>query len=81
MTPSLCAEWTKLRTLPGTGWLAAGAIALTIATSAIIAAATHLSAGGGAQDPTKMALLGIELDKPSSQCSPCLPCPRNTAPA
>jgi ABC-2 type transport system permease protein len=61
MTAALRAEWTKLRTLPGTGWLVAGAIALTVAASATVAAATHISSGGGGQDPTKTALLGVDL--------------------
>jgi ABC-2 type transport system permease protein len=61
MTDALRAEWTKLRTLPGTGWLLAGAIALTVAVSAGVAAATHVSSGGQGQDLTKLALLGVEL--------------------
>jgi ABC-2 type transport system permease protein len=61
MTDALRAEWTKLRTLPGTAWLLAGAIALTVAVSAGAAAATRVSSGGQGQDPTKMALLGVEL--------------------
>ncbi|MGH2892687.1 MAG: ABC transporter permease [Solirubrobacteraceae bacterium] len=59
------AEWTKLRTLPSTAWLLTGAAALTIAVSAIVAATTHVtstrSAGSGGQDPTKLALTGIDL--------------------
>ncbi|MGH3426785.1 MAG: hypothetical protein ACRDQZ_04350 [Mycobacteriales bacterium] len=54
-------EWTKLRTLPSTGWLLAGAAALTIAVSTTVAGTTHQSAGDGAQDPTKLALTGIDL--------------------
>jgi len=61
MTDALRAEWTKLRTLPSTAWLLAGAIALTVAVSAGVAAATHISSGGHGQDPTKVALLGVEL--------------------
>jgi ABC-2 type transport system permease protein len=59
------AEWTKLRTLPSTAWLLAGATTLTIAVSAIAAAATHVTSTGnpnsGGQDPTKLALTGIDL--------------------
>ena len=59
------AEWTKLRTLPGTAWLLAGAAALTIAVSAIVTAATHVTPtgtpGSGTHDPTKLALTGIDL--------------------
>ena len=61
MSDALRAEWTKLRTLAGTGWLLAAAVALTIAVSAGVAAATHVSSGGEGQDPTKIALLGIDL--------------------
>jgi ABC-2 type transport system permease protein len=62
MIEALYAEWTKLRTLTGTAWLLIGAIALTIGVSAAVAAATHQSPdGGGVQDPTKLALTGIEL--------------------
>jgi ABC-2 type transport system permease protein len=55
------AEWTKLRTLPSTAWLLSGAAALTITVSSIVAATTHQSAGDGGQDPTKLALTGINL--------------------
>lgn len=59
MTEALRAEWTKLRTLTGTLWLLAGAVALTVAVSAAVVAATHQSSRGG--DPTKLALIGINL--------------------
>jgi ABC-2 type transport system permease protein len=62
MTDALHAEWIKLRTLAGTTWLLAGAVALTVAVSVAVAAATHQSSGGsGGQDPTKLALVGIDL--------------------
>ncbi|MFZ0090153.1 MAG: ABC transporter permease [Solirubrobacteraceae bacterium] len=62
MTDALHAEWTKLRTLTTTAWLLAGAVALTVAVSMAVAAATHQSPGsGGGQDPTKLALVGIAL--------------------
>jgi ABC-2 type transport system permease protein len=61
MTDALHAEWTKLRTLTGTAWLLAGAVALTVAVSVAVAAATHQSPGGGEQDPTKLALVGVDL--------------------
>lgn len=60
MTDALRAEWTKLRTLPGTGWLLVGAVLVTVAVSVAVAAATHQSSAGG-QDPTKLALAGIDL--------------------
>ena len=62
MTDALHAEWTKLRTLTGTAWLLAGAAGLTVAVSVAVAAATHQSPGsGGGQDPTKLALVGVDL--------------------
>jgi ABC-2 type transport system permease protein len=62
MTEALYAEWTKLRTLAQTAWLLIGAVALTAGVSVAVAAATHQSPGsGGGQDPTKLALTGIDL--------------------
>lgn len=64
MTDELRAEWTKLRTLTETWWLMAGAVAVTVAASAAIAASTHVSPGGpggSGQDPTKLALVGLDL--------------------
>jgi ABC-2 type transport system permease protein len=63
VSDALRAEWTKLRTVAGTWWLMAGAVAVTVAASAGIVAATHVSpgGGGGGQDPTKLALIGVDL--------------------
>ena len=55
MREALHAEWTKLRTAPGTLWLLVAVVALT-------AAATCPSAGCG-QDPAKIILTGIELSQ------------------
>jgi ABC-2 type transport system permease protein len=60
MTQALRAEWTKVCTLTGTGWLLVGAITLTMAASVAVIAATHESTYSG-QDPTKLALTGIDL--------------------
>lgn len=51
---TLHAEWTKVRTVPGTGWLLAGVIALTVALGALVAGT--MPAGG---DPAKSALTGV----------------------
>ncbi|HEX4110865.1 MAG TPA: hypothetical protein VHX88_22240 [Solirubrobacteraceae bacterium] len=59
MTDALRAEWTKLRTLAGTARLLAGAVALTVAVSIATVASSHQSSPGG--DPTKLALIGIDL--------------------
>ena len=40
---TLRAEWTKLRTLPGTGWLLLGVIAATATISATVSAAVSRS--------------------------------------
>ncbi|MFC4855767.1 ABC transporter permease [Actinophytocola glycyrrhizae] len=51
---TLHAEWTKVRTMPGTVWLLAGVVALTVALGALAAGA--LPVGG---DPAKSALTGV----------------------
>jgi ABC-2 type transport system permease protein len=64
VSDALHAEWTKLRTIAGTWWLLAGTVALAIAAGAGIDAATHVSPGGPrgtGQDPTKLALVGLDL--------------------
>ncbi len=67
MNDALRAEWSKLRTIAGTWWLMMGAVALTVAASAGIAASTHVSplgpggASGAGQDPTKLCLIGLGL--------------------
>ena len=38
MTRALHAEWTKLRTMPGTGWLVLACVVLTIAGSWLVSA-------------------------------------------
>jgi ABC-2 type transport system permease protein len=55
------AEWTKLRTLPGTGWLLLAVIALTAAVSAIAANAVSCPSGGCQLDPAKVSLTGVDL--------------------
>jgi ABC-2 type transport system permease protein len=61
MTEALYAEWTKLRTAPGTIWLLLAVIALTAALSAAAAAAARCPSAGCGQDPAKISLTGIEL--------------------
>ena len=59
---ALRAEWTKLRTVPGTAWILAGTCVLTAAVGAATAAVTRCGAGAGcAIDPTKVSLTGIEV--------------------
>ena len=58
---ALHAEWTKLRTAPGTIGLLIAAVALTVAVSAAAAAATRCPAAGCAEDPAKVSLTGVYL--------------------
>jgi ABC-2 type transport system permease protein len=60
VTDALRAEWIKLRTLPGNGWLLVGAVVLTIAVTVTVGAAVHAPSDSG-QDPAKLALSGIDL--------------------
>ncbi len=58
----LRAEWTKLRTVGGTGWLLVSLAALTIAVSAATAAATKCPSGAACPvDTTRLSLTGIEV--------------------
>ena len=53
------AEWTKLRTVPGTVWLLAATIVLTVAVSTAAAAATRCLVGTGCPvDTAKLSLTG-----------------------
>jgi ABC-2 type transport system permease protein len=61
MRQALHAEWTKLRTAPGTIWLLLAVIALTAAVSAAAAATITCPSGGCAVDPAKLSLTGINL--------------------
>jgi len=56
---ALHAEWTKLRTVPGPGWLLLAAIILTAALGALAANAVTCPAGGCQVDPAKVSLTGI----------------------
>ncbi len=57
----LRAEWTKLRTAPGTIWLLLAVVGLTVALSAAAAAAARCPAVGCGQDPARISLTGIGL--------------------
>jgi ABC-2 type transport system permease protein len=60
---ALHAEWTKLRTIPGPGWLLLAAIALTTAVGALAAHAVTCPGGGCQVDPAKVSLTGIYLSQ------------------
>ncbi len=57
---ALHAEWTKLRTVPSTGWLLLTVIALTVGASALAAEVVKCPASCG-EDTTKLSLTGILL--------------------
>ena len=59
MTDVVHAEWTKLRTLPGTGWLLLAAAALTAVVGALAANSVTCPAGGCQLDPAKVT--GVDL--------------------
>jgi ABC-2 type transport system permease protein len=61
MKHALHAEWTKLRTAPGTLWLLATAAALTVALSVGAAAAVQCPATGCGLDPARVSLTGVLL--------------------
>jgi ABC-2 type transport system permease protein len=62
LADALWAEWTKLRTVPGTAWILAATCVLTIAVGAATAAATRCGPGTGCSvDPTKVSLTGIQV--------------------
>ncbi len=60
---ALHAEWTKLRTSPGTRWLLLGVIALTVALGALADTATHCPAHVCHADPARAMLIGIDLSQ------------------
>jgi ABC-2 type transport system permease protein len=61
VSAALHAEWTKLRTSPGTPWLLLAVVAVTVAVSAAAAAAARCPAAGCGQDPGKISFTGVEL--------------------
>ncbi len=61
MSRALHAEWTKQRTVAGTGWLLLGAIASTVALSATVAAVLSYASTGSGEDLTRLSLTGVYL--------------------
>lgn len=58
----LRAEWTKLRTVAGPGWLLAGVVALTVGIGVAADAATRCPAGLTCQvDTAKLSLTGVQF--------------------
>jgi ABC-2 type transport system permease protein len=61
MRSALHAEWTKLRTSPGTIGLLLAMVVATIGGSVTAAAATACTSGDCGQDLTKLSLIGVQL--------------------
>ena len=62
MSRTLHAEWTKLRTAGGAGWLLLAVVVLTAAVGAATAGSvTCHVVGGCGQDPAKLSLAGVDL--------------------
>jgi ABC-2 type transport system permease protein len=61
MRHALHAEWTKIRTTRGIGWLLLAAAALTIAVGAAAAGATSCPSGHCGDDPARISLAGVYL--------------------
>ncbi len=58
----LHAEWTKVRTAPGTIWLLAAAMVLTVGVSTGAVATTRCPPGAGCPvDVTKLSLTGVQV--------------------
>jgi ABC-2 type transport system permease protein len=57
---ALHAEWTKLRTMPSTGWLLLTAVVLTVGASTLVTVVEKCPASCG-EDTTKLSLTGILL--------------------
>ncbi len=60
----LRAEWTKVRTVPETGWLVAATAVLTIAVSTAVMAVSRCAPGASCTtDTTKLSLIGVEASQ------------------
>jgi ABC-2 type transport system permease protein len=58
---AFAAEWTKLRTSPGTAWLVVAVIAGTVGVGTMAAAAIACPSGTCPVDPAKVSLTGVQL--------------------
>lgn len=61
MRRALHTEWTKLRTVPGTGWLLLGIVLVTVALGVAATTAAHCAEVGCDQDPARISLTGVAL--------------------
>jgi ABC-2 type transport system permease protein len=58
---ALHAEWTKIRTVPGTPWLLAAVVAGTVAVAFAATSVVTCPAAGCGQDPARISLTGVEF--------------------
>ncbi|MFE3454532.1 ABC transporter permease [Nonomuraea sp. NPDC059194] len=63
MREHLHAEWTKLRTLPGTGRLLLTIVVLTVAVSVAASAVVSCAAAGCGYDPAKISFFGVQVSQ------------------
>lgn len=63
MSRALRAEWTKLRTLRGTGWLLLLAVVLTVAVGAVLAATLTCPWGRCTRDSVRLAFSGLQVSQ------------------
>jgi len=62
MTSALSAEWTKIRTLPGTGWLLLGVVLVTVTVSAGASRALSCTSSSACHpDITQLSLTGTDV--------------------
>ena len=61
MRPAMHAEWTKLRTVAGPGWLLLAAVVLAVVLSAFAAASARYAQAGPGLDLARLSLTGIYL--------------------
>ncbi|NAS26324.1 ABC transporter permease subunit [Herbidospora sp. NEAU-GS84] len=63
MREHLHAEWTKLRTLAGVGWLLLAMVVLTVAVSVAASAVVSCAPQGCGHDPAKISLFGVQVSQ------------------
>ena len=61
MLAAVRAEWVKLRTVPGPGWLLLACVAVTITVSSAVVAVEKCSSASCAVDTTKVSLIGVQV--------------------
>jgi ABC-2 type transport system permease protein len=61
MREHLRAEWTKLRTLAGAGWLLLAVVVLTVTVSVAASAVVSCAPEGCGYDPAEISLFGVQV--------------------